>query len=33
MRDFNEADRKKKHKRIRIKENPANLSQEVLLHL
>jgi hypothetical protein len=28
MRDFNEADRKKKTERIRIPENPANLSGE-----
>jgi hypothetical protein len=33
MRDFNEADRKKKHARIRIQENPANLSQEALSQL
>ena len=30
MRDFNEADRKKKNTRIRIQENPGNLSQEML---
>ena len=33
MRDFNDVDRKKKTKRIRIKENPCNLSQEMLLKL
>ena len=33
MRDFNEADRNKKNSRIRIQENPGNLSQEVLSQL
>lgn len=33
MRDFNEADLKKKKTRIRIQENPGNLSMEVLLQL
>jgi hypothetical protein len=33
MRDFNEADRKNKTTRIRIKENPANLSPEQLSKL
>ena len=33
MRDFNEADRRKKTKRIKIKENPGNLSKEVLSQL
>jgi hypothetical protein len=33
MRNFNDADRKKKSKRIRIKENPDNLSKEVLAQL
>ena len=33
MRDFNEADRKKKNTRIRIQENPGNLSKEVLSRL
>ena len=33
MRDFNEADRKKKSKRIRIQTNPANLSPKVLSRL
>jgi len=33
MRDFNEADRKKKRARIRIPENPGNLSEEVLSRL
>lgn len=33
MRDFNEADRKNKKTRIRIQENPANLSKEVLSQL
>jgi len=33
MRNFNEADRKKKNKRIRIQENPGNLSKEVLSEL
>jgi hypothetical protein len=33
MRDFNEADKKKKHKRIQIEENPGNLSPEQLLGL
>jgi len=33
MRDFNEADRKKKNTRIRIQENPGNLSKEALSHL
>ena len=33
MRDFSEADRKKKNTRIRIQENPGNLSKEVLSQL
>jgi len=33
MRDFNEADRKKKNTRIRLQENPGNLSKEVLQKL
>ena len=33
MRNFNEADRKKKNTRIRIQENPGNLSKEVLSQL
>ena len=33
MRDFNEADRKKKHRRVQIQENPANLSEEGLSEL
>ena len=33
MRDFNEADRKRKKKRIRIGENPAALSPEVISQL
>jgi len=33
MRDFNEADRKKKNTRIRIQKNPGNLSKEVLSRL
>jgi len=33
MRDFNEADRKKKRARIRIQQNPGNLSREVLSQL
>jgi hypothetical protein len=33
MRDFNEGDRKKKTSRIRVRENPANLSKEVLAEL
>lgn len=33
MRNFNDVDRKKKDKRIRTKENPCNLSQEVLTKL
>ncbi|MFC2010819.1 hypothetical protein ACFLUR_00810 [Chloroflexota bacterium] len=33
MRDFNEADRKKKTARIRIQENPGNLSKAVLSQL
>lgn len=33
MRDFNEADRKKKKARIRIQENPSNLPKEVLSQL
>jgi len=33
VRDFNEADRKKKKTRIRIQENPGNLSKEVLQQL
>jgi hypothetical protein len=33
MRDFNEADRRKKNTRIRIQENPGNLSKEVLSQL
>ena len=33
MRDFNEADRKKKDTRIRIQGNPSNLSKEALSHL
>jgi len=33
MRDFNEADRKKKSARIRLPENPGNLSDEVLAQL
>ena len=33
MRNFNEADRKKKQKRIQIEENPGNLSKEQLSNL
>lgn len=33
MRNFNEADKEKKRERIRIKENPANLSDEKLSEL
>jgi len=33
MRDFNETDKKKKTTRIRVKENPANLSREQLSEL
>ena len=33
MRDFSEADQKKKNRRIRMQENTANLSKEVLSHL
>ena len=33
MREFDETSRKKKHKRIQIPENPANLSQEALAGL
>lgn len=33
MRDFNEADRTKKKNRIRMRENPAELSQEVISRL
>ena len=33
MRDFSEADKKKKKARIQIQENPANLSKEELLRL
>jgi hypothetical protein len=33
MRSFNEADRKKKSKRIQIQENPGNLSEEALSQL
>jgi hypothetical protein len=33
MRDFNEADRKKKNTRIRTQENPSDLSKEVLSQL
>lgn len=33
MRNFNEADKEKKQDRIRIKENPANLSDEKLSEL
>ncbi|MFC1893108.1 hypothetical protein ACFLYR_03610 [Chloroflexota bacterium] len=33
MRDFNEANRKKKIARIRIQENPGNLSMDVLSQL
>lgn len=33
MRDFNENDRKKKTERIRVKENPANLSREQISEL
>lgn len=33
MRDFNDADRKKKKARIQIQDNPANLSQEALARL
>jgi hypothetical protein len=33
MRDFNEADKKKKQKRIQIEENPGNLSKEQLSYL
>jgi len=33
MRDFNEADRKKKTSRIRVQENPDNLSREELSKL
>jgi hypothetical protein len=33
MRDFNEADKKKKQKRIQLEENPGNLSQDQLAQL
>jgi hypothetical protein len=33
MRNFNEADKKKKRARIQIQENPGDLSKEVLLQL
>lgn len=33
MRDFNDADKEKKQARIQIKENPGNLSKELLLQL
>jgi len=33
MRNFSEADGKKKQARIQIEENPGNLSRELLLHL
>lgn len=33
MRNFNEADKEKKQARIQIKENPGNLSKEMLSHL
>ncbi len=33
MRNFNEADSKKKQARIRIEENPGNLSEELLARL
>jgi hypothetical protein len=33
MREFNEADRKKKTSRVRVQENPANLSKEMLSKL
>ncbi|MBI2869849.1 MAG: hypothetical protein HYX96_08500 [Chloroflexi bacterium] len=33
MRDFNEADKKKKRARIQIPDNPAGLPAEVLAHL
>ena len=33
MRNFNEADKKKKTSRIRVRENPANLSKKVLADL
>lgn len=33
MRDFNQADRKKKTSRIQVRENPANLSKEKLSEL
>ena len=33
MRDFNEADKKKKQKRIQLEENPGNLSQDRLAQL
>lgn len=33
MRDFNQADKKKKQKRIQLEENPGNLSQEQLAQL
>jgi hypothetical protein len=33
MREFNETDRKKKTSRIRVRENPANLSKEKLADL
>lgn len=33
MREFNEIDRKKKEKRVKIPENPANLSKEELSQL
>jgi hypothetical protein len=33
MRDFNEADKKRKTSRIRVQENPANLSKERLSSL
>ena len=33
MRDFNEADREKKTRRIKLQENPGNLSKEVLSQL
>lgn len=33
MRDFNDADRKKKSRRIRLPDNPGNLSEEALNQL
>ncbi len=33
MRDFSEADKKKKQTRIQVEENPGNLSRELLAHL